>query len=153
MILHHEQYYSLIDGEVLLSKNSLSVLPIQLIDGDYHPGKGIMKFDGNVVVKGNVLTGSHIVATGNIRVEGTVENANLEAQGYIYIEGGVLGNQYGKIQAQGSIRAHFLNQAVVESESNIYIERSILHSVVFAKEHIYANNASVIGGIYQHMVK
>lgn len=146
VILHHEQYYSLIDGEVLLSKNSLSVLPIQLIDGDYHPGKGIMKFDGNVVVKGNVLTGSHIVATGNIRVEGTVENANLEAQGYIYIEGGVLGNQYGKIQAQGSIRAHFLNQAVVESESNIYIERSILHSVVFAKEHIYANNASVIGG-------
>lgn len=146
VIFHHGQYYSLINGEVLLSKDTLSVLPIQVIDGDYHPGKGIIKFDGHVVVKGNVLTGSHIAATGNIRVEGTVENAKLEAQGYIYIEGGVLGNQYGKIQAQGSIRATFLNQAAVESASNIYIERSILHSVVVAKEHIFANNASVIGG-------
>ena len=80
-LVKHREYYASSEGKITYSKpdHQLMVTPIYIIDGNVDNATGDIRFNGDVLVKGNVFANTTIRATGNITVEGHVEIATLHA--------------------------------------------------------------------------
>lgn len=141
------QFISIIDGQVSITNKSIAVNPVFEVKGDLDLKTGNVNFIGNVVIRGNVPTGYEVIAGGDIKIYGLVEGAQLLAKGNIVISGGITGGNRGKIVANGSIQASFLNQADLRAGQDVIIHSSSLHSKIEAGGSIRCQNGTIIGGI------
>lgn len=87
---------STIKGRPHLKKGIITVIPILTINGDLSPDMGNIKFEGDVVVKGNVLDGSSIIAMGKVDISGSAYKSDIMANQSVNIQGKAIGC---KIQA------------------------------------------------------
>lgn len=152
-----------VDGMPVIEKNKAKVEKVLKI-GEVGIKTGHVKFDGSVMITGNVSTSMKVEVTGDIRVSGLVEKAYLKAGGNIEILGGALGqkrdthsaSQWRKQQeepskdsailiAGGNVKARFLQECWVDAES-ILVEKQVMHSVLQAKEIIQVEG-KLIGGL------
>lgn len=121
---------------------------------------GNIDFDGSVLINGDVLPQVKIVASGDIFVKGTVENANLQAGNNIIIGGGVISESTPKIDkppkittqlcAGFDIHAKFLNLTRAKAGQNLIIqsyamnsELTIGHSLLLGEK---GGKGALIGG-------
>ncbi|MBX9972432.1 DUF342 domain-containing protein [Cytobacillus firmus] len=146
VFVNGDKYYSLLDGQVSFTPNSISVNPVFEVIGDLDLKTGNINFVGNVIIRGNVPAGYEIKAGGDIIVTGLVEGSFLQADGNVLISGGISGSHKGSIVSGGSVQAAYLNQAKVTAEQDVIITKSILHSHVHAGGAIRCRGALVIGG-------
>lgn len=110
---------------------------------------GNVHFDGSVLVKGDVLPQVTVIATGDIFIKGTVENANLIAGKNIVIGGGVISEASPDthkppkitthLSANHDIHAKFLNLADIYAGASIFVQSYVMHS------HLTAETSLVIG--------
>nr|WP_094096046.1 FapA family protein [Paenibacillus physcomitrellae] len=148
----NEAMYAAIDGLVTLTdKGKINVFPVYEINGDVDYSIGNINFVGTVVVRGNVLTGFKIVASGDIRVTGGVEGAELEAEGSIEIAGGIIGYNKGLVKAGHNVKSSFIQDGNVEAGENVVVSQSIMHSNVRAGAGVLCNGAKglIVGGHIQ----
>ncbi|MCI0183611.1 DUF342 domain-containing protein [Sulfoacidibacillus ferrooxidans] len=138
-----------IDGQIVYGRNQrVSVLPVFHVQEDVDFSVGNIDFLGSVVVHGSVREGFTIKATGNIEVFGIVERAHLFADGDIIIRGGVQGSTKSKIYAKGSLRALYLQNAIIESEGDLIVADSVMHSIVRARSaRITGKRGLLVGGL------
>ncbi|ANS74024.1 polymerase [Paenibacillus yonginensis] len=147
-----EAMYAAIDGLVTLTdKGKINVFPVYEINGDVDYSIGNINFVGTVVVRGNVLTGFKIVASGDIRVTGGVEGAELEAGGSIEIAGGIIGYHKGLVKAGHHVKSSFIQDGNVEAGENVVVSQSIMHSNVRAGTGVHCSGAKglIVGGHIQ----
>jgi uncharacterized protein (DUF342 family) len=121
---------------------------------------GNIHFDGSVMIKGDVLPQVRIIATGDIFVKGTVENADLIAGNNIVIGGGVISETTPdidrppkittRLSANNEIHARFLNLAKIYAGASISVQSYVLHSNVAAESSIMigekGGKGALIGG-------
>ncbi|KYG35035.1 DUF342 domain-containing protein [Alkalihalobacillus trypoxylicola] len=140
--------YALINGQMSVNKKTVHVYPIYEIKGDMGTKTGNISFVGNVVIRGNVPTGFKIEAGGDIRIMGTVEGAELKADGSIFVGAGIVGQKRSSIYAKGSLQTTFINEGHVEVEDSIYVTQSILHSHCYAGQEIVCTRGkgNIVGG-------
>lgn len=124
--------YSGVDGHVTLTDGRVFVSDTYEIPADVDTSTGDIVYEGNVVVKGNVITGFSIKAKGDVVVDGVVEGAFIESGGQIILKRGIQGMSKGILRANGNIISKFIENAEVVSGGYITTE-SILHSKVSAK--------------------
>jgi uncharacterized protein len=149
VFVNGDKYYSLLDGQVSFTQNSISVNPVFEVKGDLDLKTGNINFVGNVVIRGNVPAGYEIKAGGDIIVAGLVEGSFLQADHNVLITGGISGSHKGSVISGGSVQAAYLNQANLKAEQDVIIQKSILHSHVQAGGAIRCSGALVIGGRLQ----
>jgi uncharacterized protein len=118
-----------IDGQVMFVDGKLSVFSTFEVHADVDNSTGNINFVGNVVIRGNVLSGFVVEAGGNIEVQGVVEGATLKAGGDIILKRGMVGNSKGIIVANGDIIAKYIESCTVEARGDIRSE-AIMHSDV-----------------------
>lgn len=118
-----------IDGQILLENSKISIHPVLEIRSDVDNTTGNINFLGAVIVRGNVLTGFSVTASGNIEIYGVVEGALIKSNADIIIKGGVQGLAKGKLIAQGDITAKFIENCNIEAKGNITAD-AIMHSEV-----------------------
>lgn len=128
-----------VDGHVTLTDGKVFVSDTYDVKGDVDASTGDITYEGNVVVRGNVITGFAIRAKGDIEVNGVVEGAYIEAGGQIVLKRGMQGMNKGILKAGSNIIAKFLENAEVIAGGYISTE-SILHCKVSAKGDI------IVGG-------
>ncbi|HWT76160.1 MAG TPA: FapA family protein [Mobilitalea sp.] len=133
------QMFSDVDGHVTLTDGRVFVSDTYEIPADVDTSTGDIEYEGNVVVKGNVITGFAVRARGDIEVHGVVEGAYLEAGGQIVLRRGMQGMNKGILRANGNIISKFIENSEVIAGGYVSTE-SILHSKVSAKGDI------VVGG-------
>lgn len=152
-----------VDGMPVIEKNKAKIEKVLKI-GEVGIKTGHVKFDGSVMITGNISTSMKVEVTGDIRVSGLVEKAYLNAGGNIEILGGALGQkrenhsvrEWRKQQqepskdsailiAGGNVKARFLQECWVEAES-VLVEKQVMHSVLQAKEIIQVEG-KLIGGL------
>lgn len=138
------------EGQLKNDKGRLHVLPELEIHRDIDFGIGSIDFTGAVKIRGTVREGFHVVAQGNIEINGTIEGADIDSQGNIIIKGGVRGMGKGTIRANGDISLSFGEQATIRSGGNILVEKAILHSRLYALKTVAAlgsgKSAQIAGG-------
>ena len=113
----HLQLVAAKTGHVEFVNDRVCVYDVFTINCDVSHETGNIKFDGGVVINGNVMKGYTVDVKGNITIKGGSEGANIFAGGNIVINGGVNG---GKIKAGGNIRGKFFQMCDVLAGGNVY---------------------------------
>ena len=109
---------------------------------------GNIIFLGTVIVTGNVEDGFFVKAQGNIEVKGSVEMANLEAEGDIIVQKGITGRNVGTVKAGKSVYARFIENTVIEAGNMVIVSDGIINSRVDALKRIVCKGkrATIVGG-------
>jgi uncharacterized protein (DUF342 family) len=160
---HNSLLLAAVTGQPKLVPNGVVVEPaINLPRVDLSTGN--MDFDGTINIKGDVMDGMKIHATGDVFIGGTVEAAEIEAGGNVVIKGGVIGHSGSSgnpnevptfsatIKSKGSISAHFAENAYLDADIDIIIEEFSMHNHLSALNQILVGksgkkNGRIIGGI------
>lgn len=124
--------YSTVSGHVAIVDDNVQVSDTYEVIGNVDASTGDIIYEGNVTVKGNVITGFSIKAKGDIEVNGAVEGAIICAGGQIILKRGIQGMNKGVLEAGGNIVTKFIENSVVRAGGYITTE-SIMHSTVSAK--------------------
>jgi uncharacterized protein (DUF342 family) len=135
------------DGHADIVNRKIQVLNAFTVPGSVSNSTGNISFLGHVQVDGNVLTGFKVEATGNITVNGTVEGAEIIADGNITIKEGVNGSGKGLVKAGGYVKAKYIQSGNVQAGGDI--EASfILHSDVHCAGSVslVGSKGTVVGG-------
>ncbi|MCE7794579.1 FapA family protein [Salipaludibacillus sp. CUR1] len=139
---------SSINGQLSVAPKVIHVYPVYEVNGDLNMKTGNIDFVGNVVVRGNVPSGFSIKAIGDIRIYGSVEAADIQSEGSVFIHQGVVAQNAGLIKVKGDVRTSFLNQATIEAGGDVHITTSILHSRVDARGFVFCKEGrgNIVGG-------
>ena len=139
--------YSDVSGNVTLVSDEVFVSDCYEVPADVGPSTGDISYDGSINVKGNILTGYKVEASGDIYVNGAVEGATLIAGGKIVLNRGIQGMGKAMMKAEGDVISNFIESANVEAGGKI-ITDAIMHSNVTAKDSIEVNGrrGMVAGG-------
>lgn len=131
-------------GQPEIIDHGMQVLPVMNLD-NADLSTGNIDFDGTVNIKGDVMEGIKIFATGDVIITGMTEGAEIQAEGNILIQKGVIGRgklhedngQLGHgaavLKSGGSIEARFIENAQVEAAKDITVSELISHSHVSAR--------------------
>ncbi|MFC4598967.1 DUF342 domain-containing protein [Cohnella hongkongensis] len=144
--------YAAIDGLVTKTdKDKLNVFPVFEVNGDVDYNIGNIDFVGTVVVRGNILTGFRVRASGDIRVTGGIEGAEVESEGSIEITGGIIGTNKGYVKAGRNVRCSFVQEGNVVAGEDVLVTQSIMHSNVRAGKSVKCMGAKglIVGGTIQ----
>lgn len=145
------------DGRKLLAAKSgrvdyigsrIIVSDVYKINGDMDMSVGNIKFNGNVVVFGNVIAGLTLDASGDVEILGMVEAATVIAGGNIIIKGGIQGMDRGMLNAGGNVISRFIERSEVISGKSVFADY-ITYSTVTAQESVIMKGkfARIIGGL------
>jgi uncharacterized protein (DUF342 family) len=137
-----------INGQVIISGGKINVEEVYTVNGDVNLKTGNIIFLGTVVINGNVEDGFSVKAAGNIEVNGTVEKAELDAEGDIIVHQGITGKNTGTIKAGRSVFARFIENAIIESGNMVAASDGIINSQVDAFKRIVCQGkrAHIVGG-------
>ncbi|MDR2393441.1 MAG: FapA family protein [Treponema sp.] len=137
-----------INGQVMLASGTINVEPIYTVPGNVNLKTGNIIFLGTVIVTGNVEDGFSVKAQGNIEVKGSVEMADLEAEGDIIVQKGITGRNTGTVKAGKSVYARFIENAVIEAGNMVIVSDGIINSRVDALKRIVCRGkrATIVGG-------
>ncbi|WP_028611011.1 DUF342 domain-containing protein [Paenibacillus harenae] len=144
--------YAAIDGLITLTdKDKINVFPVYEVNGDVDYRVGNIDFIGTVVIRGNVLSGFRIRASGDIRIVGGVEGAEIETDGSIEITGGIMAGNKGFVKAACNVRSSFIQDGNVIAGEDVLVSQSIMHSHVRAGKNVVCSGAKalIVGGLIQ----
>jgi len=131
---------SLVDGR------RIRVSAKQTINGDVDFSTGNIRSNGCVEVRGSVQSDFELTASGDVLVQGMVENAKIVSGGNISIHGGVKGRN-ARIKAEGDIDLHYLEGGRAFSGGATVVRRGLVHARVHAYGDVCCEKGSkVIGG-------
>lgn len=124
---------------------------------------GHVKFQGSVIIDGDVCEGMTVQATGDISIGGFVESATLDAGGDITIGTGIIGKKQEvddrevdqihmsvNIKAGGKVFAKYSQYAEISCDS-LRIENQMMHNIVKVKSTLWVGtedkpNGKLIAG-------
>ena len=106
-------------GKIEIVNKRVIISPVYELKGKVGVDTGNIDFSGDVIIHGTVTNGVVVKATGNITVDGLVENCILQSKKDIYLLAGVKGSGTTEIRANGDIKAQFIELATVYSGGNI----------------------------------
>ena len=142
--------YSEVSGNVTLVNDTVFVANQYEVPADVGASTGDIEYDGSILVKGNVLTGYTLKATGDITVNGVVEGASLFAGGKIVLKRGVQGMAKAAMEAEGDVISNFIESATVKAGGKV-ITDAIMHSQITAKDDVlvHGKRGLIAGGRVQ----
>ncbi|MDR2101681.1 MAG: FapA family protein [Treponema sp.] len=137
-----------INGQVVLTPGKINVEPVYVVQGGVNLKSGNIIFLGTVIINGNVEDGFSVKAAGNIEVNGTVEKAELDAEGDVVVHQGITGKGEGIIRAGRSVWARFIENSVIEAGNMVIASDGIINSQVDAFKRIVCQGkrANIVGG-------
>lgn len=141
-------YTAEISGKVeLLDGKKLMVTSVYQVNGCVDYSVGNIDFDGDVVIRQDVLTGFCVKATGSVFVDGCVEAAVIEAGQDIVLKNGMQGGEKGRITAGGNVMAKFFEAAFIKAGGNL-TANVIMNSQVLCtgSVSVLGKFGSIIGG-------
>lgn len=119
------------EGEVSVNRIGLiEVREILEVRSSVNYSTGNVSFKGNIVIYGDVASGFRVEATGDVRVTGTVEAAEIVAGGDVTVHGGFLGHKRGSIRSSGNVTVAFVQSGRISAGGNVIVTRGILNSKI-----------------------
>ena len=141
-------YKATMEGRVEYDNFKLHVRDLYELRKDLDLVIGRIDFRGDVVVHGNVRTGTYIRATKSVTVDGSVESATIIAEGDIVLKKGIQGAGKAKLISGGNIYANFIEFTEVKAKGNVETN-ILLNSTVSAGKSVTVSGqrGAIIGGI------
>lgn len=158
---HYDLLVASSAGEPILVPRGVKVEPTLSVKG-IDLSTGNLEFEGSVNIAGDVKSGMKIRVTGDLIIGGTVEAAEIHADGNITIRGGIIGHgekapdgntrhDAAHLSAGGTITALFVENARIEAGDSIMIREVAKQSELVAGNHIIvgqqgSRKGHIVGG-------
>lgn len=141
---------SAVDGEVKVIDGKVNVFSVYEVKNNVDNSTGNIRFNGKVVVMGNVLTGFIVEAEGDVEVYGVVEGAQIKSNGSITLHRGIQGMNRGELYCEGDLIAKFIENCKIEVKGNIQSD-AIMHSQIICGKKLEANGKKglLVGGSFK----
>ncbi len=134
-------YSSEINGMVnLVDGDKIGVFEQFEVAGDVDYSTGNLDMKGIITVKGWVRTGFKVKASGDIIINGGVEDSIVDSGSNIFVGGGIIGGETGKVKARGSVEAAFLEEAYIYAGGDIIIKDVIMRSKLISGGSLFATS-------------
>ncbi|MDP8207000.1 MAG: FapA family protein [Candidatus Electryonea clarkiae] len=132
----------------LNSQKEIEVSETYVVENNVDLNTGNICFDGNVIVKGDVLNGFRIDATKDVEIKGVVEDAQIHCGGDLIIRGGFIGTEKGNIYVAGETHIRFMENQNLVSSGDVYIAEEIVHSKIKTGGSVFIKygKGAIIGG-------
>lgn len=139
------QLIAAVDGNLVFRNGSFCVDETLLINGDVDVSTGNIDFIGSVTVKGSVFEGFRVTSKKDISVLGSVNGAELMADGNINVKIGIINS---RVDCRGDVKLGFCENSKVSCDGNVD-SASFVGGEVFAGRDLIASGKGVImGGKY-----
>ncbi|MDD2401297.1 MAG: FapA family protein [Clostridia bacterium] len=144
MIDDNKKLISTKEGHVAYINNKVNVFPTYEVKGDVDFNTGNIKFPGNVIVRGNVITSFYVEAGGDVQIYGNLLG-HVKINGNLQVKKGIV---CGNADVKGNIFVRQIENASVASKQNITVSEAIMHSNVRADEKLIVNGKKglIVGG-------
>jgi len=120
-----------------------------IVEGDVNYEVGNISNVQNVRVYGDVLPGFKIEANGDVYIKGSVNDAIIEADGNVEVEGRITGKKSGYVKAGGNVIAKEIVSANVEANGHVIVSDVLIQSKVHAGGGVFIlsrANGKIVGG-------
>ncbi|MEA3285985.1 MAG: FapA family protein [Candidatus Marinimicrobia bacterium] len=137
-----------IDGVAMLKRGKVVVDNVFHIHGDVDFNTGNVKYQGTVMIGGDVRSGFRVEATDSIIIKGSVEAAEIYSKnGSIVIENGVLGRGRARILAGDDLICGFIQDVTASIKNDVVIKHYAINSHITSGGKILLNeNEGLIRG-------
>ncbi len=137
-----------IEGELLSNGKKLDIVSTHTVKGDVDLSVGNIRFPGSVLIGGTVRAGFIVIATGDIKIAGSVEGALLSSDGDIVIQGGVKGAGKAVLRSKQNIISPFVELATVLSVGNVVLKSALVRSRIKCNGRItfQGDQGRIVGG-------
>lgn len=132
------------DGAVFYKNDTLTVEKVYEINRNVDFAVGNIKFDGVVVVKGDVYPGFKVDATSDVSIYGTMSGQMLNSGGSVKVGEGIFGVSP-VITVAGDLAANYISDAKAKIGQNLYIESYIKDSDVQCFGSIIIKKSGIVG--------
>ncbi len=134
------------DGVLSLARLRIAVVDAMDVEGAVDFSTGNIDFVGSVKVKDGVRDNFTLKATGDVRVGGLVEAADLVVGGDCSCPRGVAARGSGHVLVDGSMESAYLNGVVGRIRGSLAIEREIVGCELLVGGDVLAERAAIVGG-------
>lgn len=140
-------YTAAISGKVEYDGRTLRVSEVYELFQDLDLVTGKIDFKGDVIVKGNVLSGTYIRATKSVTIAGNIESATIIAGGDVTLKKGMQGGNKARVTSGGDVYANFLEFTKVEAKGKVEAN-IIMNSTIEAGTDVIVSGkkGAIIGG-------
>jgi uncharacterized protein len=136
---------ALVDGAVLFDGKTIKVSNSKTIKGDVDHSTGNVLFNGFLKIEGTVRSGAKVTSTGDIIIDGDVEDAEVKCGGSVIIQGGAAGDTRGTINCTGSLLLKYASNFSITAGKDVTIRENALHTAIVADENVWVKN--IVGGM------
>jgi len=140
--------YANIDGVAMLKEGEVVIDNVYHIHGDVDFNTGNVKYNGTVMIDGDVRSGFRVEATDSIYVHGSVEAAEIYSKnGSIVIKNGVLGRNRARILAGDDLNCGFMQDTIASVKNDVIIKHYAINSnITSGGKIIVTENEGLIRG-------
>jgi hypothetical protein len=144
----HTHVQSLVGGQVEYAKGRVSVSQIYKASAvDFSTAS--IDFDGAVEVKGDVLEGFDVHATGSIAVSGYVESAPLQSGASITVQQGIIGRNKIAVRADGDVEVGFAREFELNCGGQLVSKGELMRLSAVVGGDVTATGNRLVGGTWQ----
>ncbi len=126
------RFFATEPGTPVVRGLNITLQKIYIHHGDVSLKSGNIVYDGPIEIRGNVDQGASVIATGPISIFGNVEGGIVKSKTSIFVQGGVITTDRGKLDAKGDISAYHIENSRIYCGGTLKVERTLLKSHVFA---------------------
>ncbi len=134
------------DGRLFVGNHEISVSPVLQVSHDVDYSTGHIDFPGDVIVHGDIKTGFKVQSGGSLICHQTIEAAVVTCETDLIVKRGIVGNQSGSVNAKGSVKAKFVENAFLESGGPVHVQVGILNSIVQTLDRVDTGSRGIIVG-------
>lgn len=122
------EYFASCNGVLFSTDESITVSPELRITENVGLSTGNIKYDGTVNVEGSVEDGSVIISKEALNISENLESTGVQVGTDLYVKAGIKTRNRNVIKVGGTVKAKFIENAVMEVDGDIIVEGSILNA-------------------------
>ncbi len=136
-------------GHVYVRDENLFVEEVLKIETDVDFHTGNIDFVGDILIEGDIKSGFSVKAAGSVSVNGTIEDAIVEAGGSVIVHSGFIGKGKGRIKAGGDVVVKHVRNQTIMARNNIMIDGESLDANLFAGNEMFVEikKSWIVGGV------
>jgi uncharacterized protein (DUF342 family) len=147
---HDCQFFAVRDGLLSIENNIISCKTVYVHKGSINLASGNLKFEGSVVVEGDIESGATVEIVGTLLVKGSIDSAKVRCSGDVEVKGGVNTGKRGFLHVGGSATVGFIENSIIQVKESLTVQRLITHSWVVSGGVIEVRDESkgmILGGL------
>lgn len=141
------EFFAMTSGRVSFKMKKLEVTDCFVLNGDAGYATGMLNFNGDVRVLGDIKDGVVMNIDGSLEVTGEIDAAQIKVGKNLIVHGGIHGKQKAEIEVGGTVTANFIEGAKVNAKGDV-VAGHVINAKIISRNNVSVEgeNGSIIGG-------